>query len=98
MPVSVSVVMPGVSMEQYDQLRDEVGWLEKAPTGGILHVMWVEGDELHGLDVWESEAAFEAFAQDRLGPAMAKLGIGVEPQATFRSTHEVFVPNAVTLT
>jgi hypothetical protein len=98
MPVSVSVVMRGVSIEQYDQLRTEVGWLEKAPIGGILHVMWAEGDDLHGLDVWASEDAFEAFAQDHLGPALTKLGIAVQPEATFRSTHEVYVPKAVTLT
>jgi hypothetical protein len=98
MPVSVSVVMRGVSLEQYDQLRKEVGWLEEAPTGGILHVVWAEGDDLRGLDVWESEDAFEAFGQDRLGPALAKLGIAVQPEATFRATHEVYVPKAVTLT
>jgi hypothetical protein len=98
MPVSVSVVMPEVSKEQYDRLRDEVGWLEDPPVGGIVHVAWIEGADLHGLDVWETAEAFITFAEQRLGPALAKLGLDIEPQATFQPTHEVYVPKAVKLT
>ena len=35
---------------------------------------------------------------DRLGPAMAKLGITAEPQVTFYPAHEVFLPKALTIT
>jgi hypothetical protein len=63
-----------------------------------LHVVWIEGNDLHGLDVWESEEAFNAFGQDRLGPGLAKLGIDIQPQATFKPTHEVYAPKAVKLT
>jgi hypothetical protein len=49
------------------------------------------------MDAWESEAAFNAFGNDRLGPAMAKLGIAVQPDVTFHPAHEVYTPKAVTL-
>lgn len=97
MPVIAHVFIPGLTAEQYDQLRDIVGWIDSRPVGGIAHLAWSEADGLHGTDVWESEEAFAAFGQDRLGPAMAKLGIAAEPQVTFRPAHEVYLPEAVTL-
>lgn len=98
MPVVVHVVLRGVSPEQYDRIRAETGWLERAPEGGYSHVAWWEGDDCHNIDAWESEAAFNAFGEDRLGPAMAKLGIAVEPEVTFHPAHEVYTPRSVKLT
>ena len=34
----------------------------------------------------------------RLGPAMAQLGIQVDPRITFHAAHEVFAPQAVRIT
>ena len=50
------------------------------------------------MDAWESEEAFNAFGTDRLGPAMAKLGIAVAPEVTFHPAHEVYTPQSVKLT
>ena len=50
------------------------------------------------MDAWESEDAFTAFGADRLGPAMAKLGIDAAPETTFHEAHEVFTPKTVKLT
>ena len=97
MAVVVHVVLRGVSPEQYDAVRAEVRWLEEPPEGGYSHVAWWEGDDNHNIDAWESEAAFQAFGETRLGPAMAKLGINVAPEATFHPAHEVFAPRALTL-
>ncbi len=47
---------------------------------------------------WESEEAFAAFGNDRLGPAMAKLGVAVAPEVTFHPAHEVYLPQAISLT
>jgi hypothetical protein len=98
MAVVVHVVLPGVTSEQYDRVRAEVGWLERPPDGGYSHVTWWEGDDCHNTDAWESESAFNAFTTDRLGPAMSKLGIEVEPEVTFHPAHEVYTPRSVTLT
>jgi len=97
MAVVAHVVLRGVSPEQYDRVRAEVGWLERAPDGGYSHVTWWEGNDCHNIDAWESEAAFNAFATDRLGPAMGKLGIKVEPEVTFHPAHEVYTPRSVKL-
>jgi hypothetical protein len=98
MAVVAHVLLRGVSPEQYDRVRAETGWLERHPTGGYSHVTWWEGEDCHNIDAWESEAAFNAFGQERLGPAMAKVGVMVQPEVTFHAAHEVFTPKAVTLT
>ena len=98
MAVVAHVVLRGVSREQYDQVRAETGWLERTPEGGLAHVTWWEGNDNHNIDAWESEAAFNAFGADRLGPAMGKLGINVQPEVTFHDAHEVFTPKVLRLT
>lgn len=62
-------------------------------TGNLAHVIWG-----HNVDVWESEAAFAAFGEQRLGPALAKLGVTSVPEVTFNAAHEVFLPAARTIT
>ena len=98
MAVVVHVVLPGVTKEQYDAVRKEVGWLDQHPTGGLSHVTWWEGDDCHNMDAWEDEGAFAAFGEQRLGPALAKLGITTEVQPTFHAAHEVFLPKALVVT
>jgi hypothetical protein len=97
MAIIAHVVLRGVSPEQYDRVRAEVGWLERAPDGGYSHVTWWEGNACHNIDAWENEATFNAFAADRLGPAMGKLGIEVEPEVTIHPAHEVYTPKSVKL-
>lgn len=98
MAVIAHVVLRGVSRGQYDAVREEVGWLERPPTGGYSHVTWWEGGDCHNIDAWADEAAFNAFGEERLGPAMARLGIEQVPEVTFHPAHEVFAPRAITLT
>jgi hypothetical protein len=98
MAVVAHVILRGVTREQYDAVRAEVGWLETLPEGGLAHLAWWEGDDNHNIDAWETEAAFQAFGESRLGPAMGKLGINVAPEVTFHPAHEVFTPQVLRLT
>ena len=98
MAVIAHVVLPGVTQEQYDRVRELCKWLDEVPAGGLAHLTWWEGDVCHNVDAWESEAAFGAFGEQRLAPAMAAAGVAVEPQVTFHSAHEVYLPEARTLT
>ena len=98
MAVIAHVVLAGVTKEQYDKVRSVANWLKRVPDGGLSHVTWWEGPDCHNLDAWESEAAFQAFGKDRLGPAMAQVGVMVQPQATFHEAHEIFLPKVVTIT
>jgi hypothetical protein len=97
MALIVHIVMSGISREQYDATRVKVGWLDTPPDGGKCHLTWWEGDECHNIDAWEDEAALAKFGEDRLGPAMAALGIQAEVQPTFHPAYEVFMPKALTL-
>ena len=98
MAVVAHVVVPGITAEQYDQVREAVGWLDEPPAGGLSHVTWWEAGDCHNTDAWESEEAFHTFAAERLGPGMAKAGVDSESQVTFYPAHEVFAPQAVTVT
>jgi hypothetical protein len=98
MAVVAHVVLSGVTQEDYDRVREAVGWLEEPPNGGLSHLTWWEGGDCHNLDAWDSEEAFNEFGQLRLGPGLAKVGIHSEPQVTFHPAHEVFAPQAVTIT
>ena len=98
MAVIADLVLPGVSRDDYDRVRAAVDWLNQPPAGGISHVTWWEGEDCHNIDSWEDEAAMGAFIEQRLAPVMAELGIQVEPQVTFHPAHEIFAPQAVTIT
>jgi hypothetical protein len=98
MPLIAHVTLKGVDPETYDKVRAEVGWLDSSPAGGFAHLAWFEGGDNHNVDVWESEAAFAAFGEQRLGPALAKLGVTAPPEVTFQPAHEVFLPEARTIT
>jgi hypothetical protein len=98
MAVIAHVVVEGVSPAEYDKVRAEAGWLDEHPSGGMAHLTWWEGDDSHNVDAWESEEAFAAFAENRLGPAMARVGVTSEPKVTFHAAHEVFLPKALTVT
>jgi len=91
MAVVLEVVFPGLSPEQYEQLKAKVRWVASPPTGGISHVVWWEGNDCHGVDVWESEEAWGAFGNDRMGPAAAALGIVMEAAAVFHKPQEVLI-------
>ena len=95
MAVIAHVVLRGVTPEQYDQVRAEVDWVANRPDGGLAHLAWWEGADNHNVDAWENEAAFQAFGEQRLGPAMAKLGINVAPEVTFHPAHEVYTPEVL---
>lgn len=98
MAVIAHVVIPGVTPAQYDAVRAACGWLRDTPDGGYAHLTWFEDGECHNVDAWESEQAFGAFGEGRLGPAMAEAGVDAEPKVTFHTAHEVFLPEARTLT
>ena len=98
MAIVAHVVLSGLTEEDYDRVREAAGWLEEPPIGGISHLTWWDGGDCHNVDAWESEEAFNEFGQGRLGPAMAKVGVQSELQVTFYQAHEVYLPQAVTIT
>ena len=92
MAVIAEVTLRGVSEEQYDAVRQRAGWLERRAEGGLAHLTWWDGPDCHNVDGWESEAAFAAFGEQRLAPAMTELGLDVQPEVTFHPAHEIHTP------
>lgn len=91
-------MLRGASQELYDRVRAEAGWLERTPAGGLAHLTWWDGEDCHNIDAWESEEAYQAFAKDLLGPAMAKVGATAVPEVTIHEAYEVFTPAELRLT
>jgi hypothetical protein len=78
-----------VNSSQYDALRAEVRWHEQHPAGGIFHAAAFDADGgIHVADVWESGEALDAFVQQRLAPALQKLGLPAPEVSTF-PTHNI---------
>ncbi|MFI1104135.1 hypothetical protein [Streptomyces melanogenes] len=95
MAVVLSLSWAGVTPEQYDAVRDAVGWEEQAPDGACLHVAWFDSGSLHVTDVWESPEDFERFFGERLAPAVEKAGIVGQPDTQLLPLHRRFIAPGV---
>ncbi|MEU6069754.1 MULTISPECIES: hypothetical protein [Streptomyces] len=95
MAVVMSMSWAGVTPEQYDTVRDAVGWEETAPAGAQVHVAWFDAQGLHVVDVWDSEEVFQTFFTERLAPAVEKAGIAGEPESEFCPLHRRFITPGV---
>jgi hypothetical protein len=82
----------GVTADQYEQAREKVGWDRDVPDGARFHVVWFSDGGANVLDVWECAETFQAFSEQRLGPAVAELGIQGQPDVQFFPLHAVFAP------
>jgi hypothetical protein len=86
---------PSISRDDYERAREAVDWEGNVPDGAIFHVSWFE-DGLRVVDVWESEDAFNRFANERLMPKLQELEIGSdEPDVQFHDAHAYFDAQAV---
>jgi hypothetical protein len=89
MPVAVEMDFEGATLDQYDQVMALMG-LEKggkAPPGALFHWAAASDSGFRVVDVWESREAFDAFAEEQIGPCTAQVGIEGPPAMTFRDVH-----------
>jgi hypothetical protein len=80
--------------EQYDAVEQVLDGRNNPPDGLIAHsAQDLGGGRMRIRDVWESPDAFGAFAESRLGPAMAK-ALGDEgpppPEPNFVELHNAY--------
>lgn len=66
---------------------------DHVPKGAKFHVAWFAKDGMHVLDIWESQADFEKFVNDRLMPAVKRLGIQGQPKVEIEAAHAIFAPD-----
>ena len=89
MPVAVEMDFDGATLEQYDQVMEKMG-LENggtAPQGALFHWAAATDGGLRVVDVWESREAFDQFAEEKIGPFTAEVGITSPPTMTFHDVH-----------
>ena len=69
----------GFTKQKYEELRKEVDWEHKHPTGVILHSAGFDdsGNNIRVADIWQSEQDFNNFVNSRLKPAMERLNISM---------------------
>jgi heme-degrading monooxygenase HmoA len=81
-----------VTAEQYEEARRKVNWEGDAPEGAHSHVAWLEDDGFHVVDVWDSQADFNRFVEQRLMPVVkGEMGIPGEPNVRFAPLLREFV-------
>jgi hypothetical protein len=93
MATVMSMYWPDVTPQLYERVRQAVKWETDVPDGAKLHVAWLAQDGFHVQDVWESQAQFDAFMQERLAPVLEEVGIPGEPKIEFGETLAIFAPN-----
>ena len=79
----------GLTPDQYDALREIVGWDRDIPPGMRLHVASFGDGVLSMTDVWDSEELFGTFVQTRILPGLSQLGIPGMPDIITQAAHEV---------
>ena len=69
MAVVINQDFAGVSREDIEALGNDMGVRENPPAGLIAHVATDTANGVHVVDIWENEADFQTFLEERLMPA-----------------------------
>jgi hypothetical protein len=92
--VAVAVVLDfeGGTLDQYDQVVERMGLTPggATPPGALFHWVTETDGGIRVTDVWESQAAFEAFAQEQIGPQTQAVGLP-QPRIAFHEVHNHFI-------
>jgi hypothetical protein len=91
MSVLTVTEIPGATADQYDRANEIMGIHgdADAPEGLVQHVAASDGDSLVIVDLWDSEAALALFVQDRLGPALAEVGLRAQGETRTLPVHNM---------
>ena len=78
MPVAFILDFPRGTLEQYDAVVEEMQLGGRLPPGALFHVAGTgPSGDLRVIDVWETDDAFQAFADAQIRPLSA--GQGLDP-------------------
>jgi hypothetical protein len=93
MAVVMRMDWPQVSPEQYENVREIVGWERDTPKGAIFHVSFFDDSGFKVVDVWESAEDFQSFVDNRLMPGIEQAGgVEGEPNVTITPVQAYFKP------
>ena len=92
MAVVVRSSVAGVNPEIYSRMMEQLDLTGNPPAGLLLHVASFDEQGLHVTAVWNSEADFGAFAENRLMPATVSLGVTGERSFEVEPLHRIWSP------
>lgn len=72
MAVAIRQTTP-FGLDVYDQIQEKLSLQGNPPEGLILHTAGAVDDGVAIFNIWESEAAFQTFREQRLLPAVAEV-------------------------
>lgn len=84
--VGVIMDFPGGTLDQYDDVIEKMGLGGRAPENAHFHWVTETDDGIRVIDVWETREAFDAFAQEKIGPLTAEAGLP-QPAMDFHEVH-----------
>jgi len=92
MAVAILLEWPGLTQQQYEQAMKELQLDANPPAGGMFHVAGPMTGGWRIVDVWESAEAFHRFSEERIIPAVTKIGITTQPRVEVYPAHNVYIP------
>jgi hypothetical protein len=92
MPIVMNMRWDGVTPGQYEVAREQVGWEQHRPEGGLIHIASFTEEGLRVTDVWETAEDFNRFVESRLMPVVQEIGIEGEPDVTITPMHAIWNP------
>jgi len=87
--VAVQLDFDGATLVHYDEISERLGTLPGGPANPQELFHWVAETEVgfRVVDVWESQVAFEEFAQEKLSSIYKEVGIPNPPEIQFFEVH-----------
>lgn len=85
MAVVVMMELKGMTQQQYDQANAMMEG--KLPPGCLVHTACPVDGGMQMVDVWESQPAFEQFANESLSKMGAAVGLTSQPEVKFLSVY-----------
>ena len=89
MAVAVILEFDGGTVDQYEQVIEKMGFEHEGTggPGGLFHWVTKTADGIRVIDVWESRATFDKFAQEKIGPITQEVGVPAPPEMQFFEVH-----------
>ena len=97
MPVAMLMEWPGWTEEPYRAVLQELQLDKNPPNGLLFHVAGVVQGGLRILDIWESPEAFRTFSEQRIAPAVKKVGITTQPKVDIYPAYNIYAPGLSTI-
>ena len=91
MAVAMFVRFPQLAPRRYDELIVDLELDANAPVGQVLHVAAEGEDAIECCDVWRTSEAAVAFLEQRLRPALLRMGAEA-PEVSLVPLHNLFAP------